>query len=80
MKKKVFTAKNKAIVVAPYSLSDSEVKELETKFPVLKGKQIKTAVDPELLAGVVLYVETEMMDMSLKSGLQNLQNFMYESR
>ncbi len=66
-------------VTAPYELSDSEKKNVESTFTFIKNADVEYHVDPSLIAGLIITHGSKMIDLSLKSELQNLKHRMYES-
>ncbi|MEI7653090.1 MAG: F0F1 ATP synthase subunit delta [bacterium] len=61
-----------AQVYAPYMLSTDEVKQIQSKYEILKGAQVTAHVDPTLLAGFVVEVGSKRIDCSLKSRLNTI--------
>jgi F0F1-type ATP synthase delta subunit len=69
---------NNAVVVSSYELSTDEMGHLESTFPELTERNVINVVDTEVMSGVILYIGTKRIDLSLKGQLQNLKQFMYE--
>lgn len=59
-------------IIAPYELSDAEVKMIKEKYPLLTNAQVTTHVDPSLIAGFVIQMGSKRIDCSLKSRLHSL--------
>ncbi len=72
------TKKTKVFIYNPYSLSEEEVENLQSKFSFLKGKKIENLIDKELLAGLKIIYGTKIIDLSLKKALSNLKANFYE--
>jgi len=71
--------KPKITVIAPYELSNQELDEIKNKIEILKSAEIKVEVDKNLLAGIVIKYGSRVIDLSLKSELQKLENTLYET-
>ena len=65
-------------VISPYTLSDSEVQTLKNSMPMLKEAVILQEKDAEIIGGVIIKFGSKMIDLSLKSELQKLQQKIYE--
>lgn len=76
---KIRSEKNAVKVISSYNLSDVEKKLLKSKFPKLDWLSAKFNVDPEIIAGVVITIGSQIIDLSLKGHLSNLQHTIYES-
>lgn len=67
-----------ARVTSAIALSDAQLSDLETALQKIAGGkvQLKTAVDPALLGGLVVRIGSRMFDASLKTKLFKLQQTM----
>lgn len=70
--------KNMVTLVAPYTLSNEEIQTLIKNVPTLKDAEITQEIDNDIMAGVVIKFGSKMIDLSLKSELQKLQQKLYE--
>ncbi len=65
-------------LVSPYTLSAEEISSLTANLPLLQDAEIKQEKDTDIMAGVVIKFGSKMIDLSLKSELQKLQQKLYE--
>ena len=65
-------------VVSSYTLSNEELNSLKNNIPVLKDAEIHQEIDTDIMAGVIIKFGSKMIDLSLKSELQKLQQKIYE--
>lgn len=79
IREKLQQRQQEVTVVAPYKLSSEELAEIVDQFPDLKDKQVKTAIDSRLIAGVVIKLGTKVLDLSLAQRIRNLQHLVNES-
>lgn len=70
--------KNIVTLVSPYTLSTEEINSLTANLPLLHDAEIKQEKDTDIMAGVVIKFGSKMIDLSLKSELQKLQQKLYE--
>ena len=61
-------------IVAPYQLSDAEVKEIQSKVPMIRHSKVEVIVDETILAGVIIQQGSKLIDYSLKSKIESLFN------
>lgn len=59
-------------------LSDEEIEMIKKNFPMLNQRRVINIVNKELLAGVVIEVEGEVIDFSLRGRLNKLKKILYE--
>ena len=78
LKQKIADGRKRVIIVAPYHLDDSELKAVEEKFTLLHKAQIVQEEDKGLLGGFIIKFGSKMIDLSIKSELQKLQQSIYE--
>jgi len=82
--KKTFTEElvaQKEIVTlySTYSLSESEMKSICSRFPQYATSKIENKVDPTLLGGVVIKCGSQIIDLSIRNALHLLKKQLYES-
>jgi F0F1-type ATP synthase delta subunit len=79
-KKKIKVVKPiKAVITSAYKLTDEELDQLRSKFPVMGNYEVENVINPDIHAGVIINVGTKRIDLSLERGLQNLKQFIYEN-
>lgn len=75
---KIAHQKSIVTVVSPYTLSDAEIQTLKNSIPMLKEAEIIQEQDTDIMGGVIIKFGSKMIDLSLKSELQKLQQKIYE--
>lgn len=65
-------------LVAPYHLQDDEIEAIRRKIPMLRNAKIVQEQDKNLLGGFLIKFGSKMIDLSIKSELQKLQQRIYE--
>ena len=67
-----------AEVISAHSLSDDQVEALRTKLKERAGREvaIEARADPEILGGLIVKLESQMIDASLKTKLNRLAQAM----
>ena len=67
-------------VTSASTLSDTQTKDLTKSLEKTIGKEIKieAIIDESLIGGLIVKVESKMIDSSIRSKLANLQNIMKE--
>lgn len=78
LKEKIKKESEKIKVVSAYKLSDQELTQVLKKFPELRGKDVITQVDSNLLAGVIIKYKSKVIDLSLKGRFEDLTSTVYE--
>ncbi|PIV09317.1 hypothetical protein COS31_03625 [Candidatus Roizmanbacteria bacterium CG02_land_8_20_14_3_00_36_15] len=68
----------KTIIYSAYKLDQSEVDLLTRKFPFIDQSNLENVIDKTLIAGVVIYHHSQIIDLSLKGRLNNLEKKLYE--
>ena len=76
---KQFNKEEKITIISAFALTASEESEVLTALnsnPINEGKkfQLEFKVDESIKGGLQMYTETEFMDMSLASRLDNLKS------
>lgn len=63
-----------AVVTTALPLKEDELKDIEARLEAMLGKkvQLETRVDKSILGGFVVRVENSLLDMSLKTKLENM--------
>ena len=65
-------------LVAAYHLHDEEIESIRRKIPLLRTARIEQQQDKGLLGGFLLKFGSKMIDLSIKTELQKLQQRIYE--
>ncbi|GEM_PF-1722934 len=60
-------------LISAQTLSDEDIQSLVERIPDLRGKKIKKTVDDSLLAGVIIKKSSKMLDLSLRSQLNQFR-------
>ncbi|MDO8609961.1 MAG: F0F1 ATP synthase subunit delta [bacterium] len=76
---KIRTEHKKVVVHSSYKLSDSDKKLVYSKFPKIDFSDAKYDVDETLIAGIVITLGSQIIDLSIKGSLSNLKHIIYES-
>ncbi len=79
IQQKIKEEKNKAVIYAPYKLSQEEIEELKRKFPVLKNRKIEVKIDREILAGFLIRIGSYVLDFTVNDRLKSFKNLIYEN-
>lgn len=77
LEEKIHESKKTVFVSSPYALGEKEMSLLKKHFPFLENAKLENVIDKTLLAGVVLKFGTKMIDLSLRTELQNLKQTIY---
>lgn len=59
-------------IIAPYALTDAEIKEIQSKVAMIRHSQVEVIVDETILAGVIIKHGSKLVDYSLKSKVESL--------
>lgn len=78
LEQKIADKGHKVILVSAYKLLPDEIQSIRNKFPVLKNAELTEVVDPHILGGFIIRFGSKMIDLSIKSELQKLQQRIYE--
>lgn len=70
---------SEARVYSPYLLSEEEKQLLIENFGFLKDKRVTNIVNKELIAGLIIETDDQVVDLSLRSRLNRLKNLLYEA-
>ncbi|MEI6532623.1 MAG: F0F1 ATP synthase subunit delta [Candidatus Roizmanbacteria bacterium] len=65
-------------VISPYVLTPSELVHLENTYQFMAGHEIVQEVRSEMLAGIIIQVGSQVIDLSLDTQLHQLEKFVYE--
>ncbi len=79
IRQKIQEEKDKAVIYAPYKLSQNEIEELKRKFPVLKDRQVEVKVDKKILAGFLIKIGSYVLDYTINDKLKSFKNLIYEN-
>lgn len=72
--------KKRVVIVSPYKLDIQEIHQIFDTLPFVKINEDKyeNLVDQDILAGVIIKYGTKLIDLSVKSKLNNLRRKLYE--
>lgn len=70
--------KDKTIIYSPYKLDQNEIDLLISKFSFIDGKNMANVVDSKIIAGVIVRHGNQIIDLSIKTKLNNLKSRLYE--
>ncbi|MEN9328683.1 MAG: synthase delta subunit [Candidatus Parcubacteria bacterium] len=70
-------SKKTVFVFSPYKLTEKDLSMLHTHFPFLDASRVINMIDKSLIAGIVVKFGTKMIDLSLRTELQNLKQTIY---
>lgn len=70
LKKRLADEKKQASVISTYQLNSDELKEIKKLFPILRGFKINNIVNPEILGGLVIKLESKVIDLSIAGQLK----------
>lgn len=65
-------------LISSYEFGEDELAALKSALPMLGKAHIIKTTDPTILGGFILKFGSKMIDLSLKSELQKLQQKLYE--
>jgi len=72
LKDKLNKPDQKAIIIAPYQLSSSDIDMIKSKVAEMKGLNIQIEIDKNILAGFIIKIDSKVWDYSLASKLNSL--------
>jgi len=72
LKKLIEQEKNQVKVISTYPLSNDELSIIAKKF-LKKPTEIENVVDPSILGGIVIQQGSRVIDLSIKSQLENIE-------
>ena len=79
-KKKIANSPEKVIIVSAYELSVEEKQVLSTWLNEFSQNiNIDYRVEKNILAGIIIKIQSTIVDLSLKGRLENLKHDLYES-
>ena len=64
-------------IISACELNQEQIKEIEKTIP-FKSNKIVCSIDEKLMAGIIIQYGTKMIDLSLKTKLENLKQTLYE--
>ncbi len=74
------SAENESVeVISAYKFENQDWSDFYSKFPDLKGKKTTNTVNPDIIAGFIVRIGSQMMDLSIETVLSNLKNKSYEA-
>lgn len=77
--KRTSEEEKKVKIISAYKLTQEDLKDIYQNFPYLSKKDVDFAVDPELIAGIIIKQGSKLIDLSLVSRLKDLQQKAYET-
>jgi ATP synthase F1 delta subunit len=69
----------KAEIVSSYELDAAEKAKLLNVLPSLKQVKLNYRVEKDIIAGLIIYVGSLVIDLSLKNQLRDFYNSLYEN-
>jgi len=75
---KIKKEQNRVVVYSADSLGTDEKKSLEKKFSDLNWKETDYQIDKSVIAGIIIKVGSQTIDLSLLGSLSKLSNTLYE--
>lgn len=72
LKNKLNKPDQKAIIVAPYQLSTTDIDRIKSKIPEMKDCNIQMEIDSNIEAGFVIKIGSKVWDYSLATKLKSL--------
>lgn len=79
LKKTGESNKRKVVIRAAYKLSDSEIESLKQKIQILKEADITTEISDKILAGFIIEFDSKIIDLTINTQLNILENMLYET-
>ncbi len=76
--KELSSLSDRVTVISSYKMDREDLKSVLGRFPELEGKEAENVVDPDLLGGFVIRFGSKLIDLSLMTQLQSLQQKLYE--
>jgi len=68
----------RTIVYSAYKLEPAEIKNLLEKFSFISADNLENIVDKSLIAGLLIYHGSQIIDLSVKGKLNSLKKKIYE--
>lgn len=65
------------MIYSAYKLDQVEIESIIAKFPFIKIENIDNVVDKTVLAGVVIYHGSQVIDISLRGRVNSLKKKLY---
>ncbi len=78
LEEKNIAKKQLAMVVSSYKLSDAELDNIKKSFPILKKYFLFNRVDNKIQAGFIIKFDSKVVDLTLRSQLNNFKKITYE--
>jgi F0F1-type ATP synthase delta subunit len=66
-------------LISPYELSSQEIDKYRREVGISGSAEVFNIVDKSLMAGIVVRCGSKMIDLSVRSELENLKNTLYAS-
>ena len=68
----------RTVIYSAYKLDTEEIDMIAKKFTFIDKSNIENFVDRSIYAGVIIYYQDKIIDLSLKRGLNKLSKKLYE--
>lgn len=70
-----------ALIKTPIPLNESEKREVESRLSLWKGEKIKSrfVTDPELIGGILIRMGDQLLDLTVRGRLDNIQKILLYS-
>ncbi|OGK62387.1 hypothetical protein A2334_02815 [Candidatus Roizmanbacteria bacterium RIFOXYB2_FULL_38_10] len=69
---------DKVLIISAYKLAPDEINAIVAKFPQCQGKTVENEVDISIIGGFVIHFGSKLIDLSVKTLLQTVQQKLYE--
>jgi len=76
---KIRSEKNAVKVISSYNLDNEEKQLLKQRFAKYDWDRARFIIDPSIIAGIIINVGSQVIDLSIKGSLASLQHTVYES-
>lgn len=68
---------SKTVIYSPYKLEGTEIDLITQKFNFIDKNNLENIIDKTIYAGVVIYHQNKIIDLSLKNKLNSLEKKLY---
>lgn len=79
IKNKIQEEKAKITVYVPYTLTSDDKESIQSLLSKKEISDVRYVIDKDIFAGIIIQYGSKLLDLSLRSGLKNLQKRMYET-
>lgn len=70
--------KDKGIIISAYKMSPDELENVKNSFNFLKGYRLSNRIDTKIIGGFIIKFGSKIIDLSLKTSLNNFKRKFYE--